>query len=43
LNLTCEPFENLIDGETLRAHPRPLQPGEGFHQLARYLETRVDD
>lgn len=43
LNLTFEPFDNLIDRDTLRAHPRPLKPGEGFHQLARYLETRVDD
>ena len=43
LNMTCEPFDNLIDRDTLRAHPRPLKPGEGFHQLARYLETRVED
>ena len=43
LNLSFEPFENLIDREKLRAHPRPLKPGEGFHQLARYLETRVED
>jgi 6-phosphofructokinase 1 len=43
LNLTFEPFESLIDPDTLRAHPRPLRPGEGFHQLARYLETRVED
>jgi 6-phosphofructokinase 1 len=43
LNLVFEPFENLIDEKTLRAHPRPLQPGEGFHQLARYLEVRVED
>jgi 6-phosphofructokinase 1 len=43
LNLTFEPFENLIDKKTLRAHPRPLKPGEGFHELARYLEVRVEE
>jgi len=43
LNMVFAPFENLINQETLRAHPRPLQPGEGFHQLARYLEVLVED
>lgn len=41
LRLVFEPFENLIDRETLRAVARPIQPGEDFHQLARYLEARV--
>jgi 6-phosphofructokinase 1 len=43
LNLVFEPFENLIDKATLRAHPRPLKPGEGLHELARYLEVRVEE
>jgi 6-phosphofructokinase 1 len=43
LNLVFEPFENLIDKATLRAHPRPLKPGEGLHELARYLEARVEE
>ena len=43
LSLTFEPFEKLINLEKLRAYPRPLQPGESFHQLARYLEVRVDE
>ena len=43
LNLVMEPFENLINMEKLRAHPRPLKPGEGFHELARYLEVRVEE
>ncbi len=43
LNLVFEPFENLINMEKLRAHPRPLKPGEGLHELARYLEVRVDE
>jgi len=41
LNLVFAPFEELIHPETLRAVPRPIQPGEGFHQLARYLEVRL--
>lgn len=43
LNLVFEPFENLINMDKLRAHPRPLKPGEGFHELARYLEARVEE
>ena len=43
LNLVFEPFENLIDKATLSAHPRPLKPGEGLHELARYLEVRVEE
>ena len=43
LELAYRDFEELIDYETLRAHPRPILTGEAFHQLARYLEVRVDD
>jgi 6-phosphofructokinase len=42
LNLVFEPFENLIDKGTLRAYSRPLKPGEGLHELARYLEVRTE-
>lgn len=35
------PQESLIDPETLKARVRLVQPGEDFHQLARYLEGRV--
>ncbi len=41
LGLIYEPFENLINYEKLRAHPRPLNPEEDFHHLARYLESWV--
>lgn len=43
LGLVFAPFEELIDYEILRAYPRPIEPGEDFHQLARYLEAWVDD
>lgn len=43
LGLTYEPFSNLIDLERLRAHARPIDPEEDFHQLARYLEAKVDE
>jgi 6-phosphofructokinase 1 len=39
--LVYKPFETLMDMTTLRAKARLLQPGSDFHQLARYLETRV--
>ncbi len=42
LSLLYEPFEKLINMEKLRAHARPIDPNEDFHQLARYLEVRVD-
>ncbi|RMG00187.1 MAG: 6-phosphofructokinase, partial [Planctomycetota bacterium] len=42
LSLVYEPFENLIDMSRLRAHARLIDPNEDFHQLARYLESRVD-
>ena len=43
LGLVFARFEDLIDYKILRAYPRPIKPGEDFHQLARYLETWVDD
>jgi 6-phosphofructokinase len=41
LALVFPPFEQLINYERLRAHPRPMHPEEDFHQLARYMETWV--
>ncbi|MCS7238340.1 MAG: 6-phosphofructokinase [Thermoguttaceae bacterium] len=43
LDLVYKPFETLMDMTKLRAKARLLQPGSAFHQLARYLETRVDE
>ena len=43
LRLTYEPFKCLIDPEKLRAHARAIDPQEDFHQLARYLEVRVEE
>ena len=43
LSLTYKPFKELIDEEKLRAQPRAIDPEEDFHQLARYLEVRVDE
>lgn len=43
LGLLYEPFAKLINMEKLRAYPRPIDPKEDFHQLARYLEVRVGD
>ena len=43
LELIYKPFEELIDMKILRAHARPINPEEAFHQLARYLEVWVDD
>lgn len=43
LGMVFEPFERLIDYNRLRAHARPIDPKEDFHQLARYLEVRVDE
>ena len=42
LELTFEEFEGLIDYSILRAHQRPIRPFDDFHQLARYMEVRVD-
>jgi len=41
LGLVFPTFEELINYDILRAHARPIEPGEDFHQLARYLETWV--
>ena len=41
-DITFVPFENIIIGENLRAEVRFVQPGSDFHQLARFLETRVE-
>ncbi|MFH1269395.1 MAG: 6-phosphofructokinase [Planctomycetota bacterium] len=38
-----DPKKSLVDRKTLRAKTRLIKPGEGFHQLARYLEIRVDE
>ncbi|NLS95824.1 MAG: 6-phosphofructokinase [Planctomycetaceae bacterium] len=43
LGLVFPKFEELINFDILRAHPRPIEPGEDFHQLARYLETWVSE
>ena len=43
LELLFQPFENLMNMDKLRAHARPIDVNEDFHQLARYLEVRVDD
>jgi hypothetical protein len=32
-----------VDSAKLRAIARPLDPQEDFHQLARYLEVRVQN
>ncbi len=42
-DLVFQPFERLIDYDRLRARARPIRPGQDFHQLARYLEARVND
>ena len=42
LELCYRAFDELIDLEKLRAHARPIDTKEAFHQLARYLEVRVD-
>jgi 6-phosphofructokinase 1 len=42
LGLVYAPFEDLVDYKVLRAYDRPIDPKEDFHQLARYLENRID-
>jgi len=39
LELHYEPFENLVDPETLVTRVRYIEPGSDFHSLARFLET----
>ncbi len=43
LELHYEPFENLIDPETLVTVVRLIEPSSDFHRLARFLETHVND
>lgn len=43
LGLDYVPFAQLVKEETMRAHARPIAPEEDFHQLARYLESRIDE
>ncbi|MEM9423787.1 MAG: 6-phosphofructokinase [Spirochaetota bacterium] len=40
--LTFVPFDEIVTGENLRADVRFIEPGSDFHQLARFLETRVE-
>lgn len=42
LELHYEPFENLVDPETLVTHVRYIKHGSDFHRLARFLETHVN-
>ena len=42
LNLLFEPFEHLIDPETLVTVVRYIEHGSDFHKLARFLETYVN-
>ena len=41
--LEYKPFTELIHYDRLRAHARPIKPEQDFHQLARYVEVRVDE
>lgn len=43
LDLHYEPFENLVDPETLVTVVRYIDPQSDFHRLARFLETHVND
>ena len=43
LELHYEPFDNLVDPETLVTVVRYIDPGSDFHRLARFLETHVND
>ena len=43
LDLHYEPFENLVDPETLVTVVRYIDPNSDFHRLARFLETHVND
>jgi 6-phosphofructokinase len=42
LDLMYVPFKDLVDPVTLRTQVRFIESGSDFHQLARFLETRVD-
>lgn len=43
LDLHYEPFEKLVDPETLVTVVRYIKPSSDFHRLARFLETYVHD
>ncbi|MEM9411206.1 MAG: 6-phosphofructokinase [Planctomycetota bacterium] len=43
LALHYEPFDNLVDPETLVTVVRYIEPTSDFHRLARFLETHVND
>ncbi len=42
LDLHYVPFKDLIDPESMKTEVRFINTGSDFHQLARFLETRVD-
>ena len=42
LDLIYEPFDKLVDPETLVTKVRYIEPGCDFHRLARFLETQVN-
>ena len=43
LELHYEPFENLVDPETLVTVVRYIDTSSDFHRLARFLETHVNE
>lgn len=43
LDLHYEPFDNLVDPNTLVTVVRYIEPRSDFHRLARFLETHVND
>jgi 6-phosphofructokinase 1 len=43
LELHYEPFENLVNPETLVTVVRYIEPSSDFHRLARFLETHVNE
>jgi 6-phosphofructokinase 1 len=43
LQLRYEPFKNLVDQKTLVTKVRFIERGSDFHNLARFLETEVND
>jgi 6-phosphofructokinase 1 len=43
LELHYEPFEKLVDPETLVTVVRYIRSSSDFHRLARFLETQVSD
>ena len=42
LDLHYEPFQNLVDQETLVTKVRFIDPASDFHKLARFLETEIN-